>query len=166
MEPERNLATVKVDLGTFELLAKMMREKVAKVRSRVSFAVSDYWQDQVMNTGRLSSRGKARYLRAIEAYSEPKVGVFLNDKIAMLLETGWPAFDMKPGLLLGIRGLPLFGLKKRVIPIKEDGIVKFRTVTEKSTGWIHPGYGGAHLLSRVKKNIPNLIKEILERSQK
>jgi len=145
----------------------MMRMRVEEVRSKISFYVADYWQEQVMNTGRLSNRGKARYLQAIQAYRDPKVGAYIDDKIAILLETGWGAFDMKPGLLWGIKGLPFFGLRRRVIPIKQiGGNVEFRTVTENSKGWIHPGYGGGHVINRVKRNIPNLIKEILERSQK
>lgn len=139
-----------------------------EIRRKISFFISQMWQDHVMDTGRLSDRGKRHYIRAINMYVPPKVGVFLSDKIAGFLETGWRKFDMKPGLLFGIRGLPLMGLPSRVIPLhdRDTGTVKFRTVKEASKGWIHPGYGGAHLVHRVIKDIPSIIRDVIERANR
>jgi len=124
----------------------------------ISFWISDYWQEQVMNTGRISDRAKARYLSAIQPYRDPKAGAYITDKIAILLEKGWGRFDMKPGLLKGLRW--------RVIPLRIAGQVQFRTVSENSKGWIHPGYGGAHVMHRVEREVPKIVQRILQKALK
>jgi hypothetical protein len=151
--------SVKVRLGSFMVLSRIMERKSQELRKKISFYVSDYWQEQVMSTNRLSDKGKLRYIMNIETYKEPKVGAYIADKIAILLEKGWGKFDMKPGLLKG--------LKSRVIPLKRlGGGTDFRVVREESSGWIHPGYGGGHVVHRVKRDIPKIIKGLYEQATK
>lgn len=69
------------------------------------------------------------------------------------IESGTPAYDLKPGFLKG-------GLKSRVIPLdtKYEGRI-YRTV--KATGhenkWIHPGFKGLHLVDYVITEVNNNI---------
>jgi hypothetical protein len=52
--------------------------------------------------------------------------------------------DMKPGLLIGPKSRPTsYGGRYNIIPLPENGGVKFRTVSSRSpaNSWIHPGFG-------------------------
>lgn len=58
-------------------------------------------------------------------------------------------YDLKPGFLW-------YGeLARRVIPF--EGGTKFRTVTNRSSGWIHPGFPGADIREAVQEKMDSEI---------
>lgn len=110
------------------------------------------WRNAVLRTN-LSHQAKVRYCNAIQPYPD-KLGVYLSDKVAKLLETGWKPFDMRPGLLKG--------MMRRVIPMKgPGGATEFRTVSNTSPhgSWYHPGYKGANVLKDLQKRLDKLVAE-------
>jgi len=110
------------------------------------------WRNAVMRT-HLSHRAKVRYCKAIQPYRD-RPGVYIADKVAKLLETGWKPFDMRPGLLKG--------MLRRVIPIKgPGGTTEFRTVSHTSPhgSWQHPGFKGANVLKELQKRLDKLVAE-------
>ena len=140
--------------------ARMVKGKAQRTRGAVSLAIVRLWQSRVEASSVLSGRAKARYKGFITPYAEPKTGAYIKDRITLLLEHGWKAFDMKPGLLSGRahRFIPLGGKRGKL----SDG----RTVSVSSGGWKHPGYRGAKLESGVKRSIPKLVREILTKAMK
>lgn len=150
----------KVSVRTFAAasLANIIRGKAMKTRAEFSRRLMQTWKDQVDRTLRLSDKGKHRYKANIIPYKEPKAGAYIKDKVTVLLERGWRKFGMKPGLLQG--------MARRVIPIVTDEGVVFRTVTQDSQGWIHPGYGGGHLEHRVRRSVPKILKDLINQAMK
>lgn len=134
-------------------LSDAIRRKVASVASKSSAYVVERWRAQVA-ASKLSGAARRRYSEDITPYNPPRIGAYISDKVAILLERGWKSFDMKPGLLAG--------RLRRVIPL--NGGKDLRTVSVKSPSgsWIHPGYEGAHLT----KGIAGLLRGIVETALK
>lgn len=89
-------------------------------------------------------------------------------------DEGFSGFDMKPGLLRGPHAkISKDGVPYNIVPIKGSseyhsaGKTEFKVVSGKSdkNSWIHPGYGGAHILDDVfyylDSEIENIITNIL-----
>ena len=132
-------------------LHNVVSGRVNKVRKDISKLIASMWAVTVQSS-RLSSRAKARYVGAIEPYSPPRAGAYVQDKIAQLLETGWKRFDMKPGLLKGKR--------YSNVPLLEGEV---RTVSPKSKGksWVHPGFRGARIMHKVERRAAAIIRKMI-----
>ena len=136
-------------------LGNVVAGKVQRVRQQIGMRVARLWREKV-NSSTLSERARRRYADAIVPYGPPKAGAYVMDSIALLLEKGWKAFDMKPGLLSG-RG-------HRAIPLGiGDGTKTIRTVSSGGGkgAWRHPGFTGAHVAQRVQQSLARLVREAL-----
>jgi len=146
---------IKARLSVKGSLMQTISATVRRRRGRVSQAIANAWKQSV-NRSSLSARAKARYTKAIVPYRGVKVGATIRDKVAILLEEGWKAFDMKPGLLAG--------QFSRVIPLQIQGKTEFRTVSQNSppSSWRHPGFKGANVVPGVKAMVDRIVKEALK----
>lgn len=137
-------------------LSQVVKGRVLKTRQAISDNIATLWRSKV-SISFLSRRAKDRYSKAIKPYkaTHGKAGAYISEFVANLLETGWKAFDMKPGLLKG--------LTHRIIPLSDNqgGVKAFRSVASSSpsTSWRHPGFKGAKIESRVRKSIGRIVRE-------
>jgi len=120
----------------------------------------DFW---VSAAGRRLSSSRQRYQDAIQLEDADGSGfsISLNDPLAVSVELGEEAFDMKPGLMG--RVVPM-NLGKVPFPSRED--VTFRKVTPGSD-WIRKARPGKHILDSVTDEImeviiPKYIQKIIE----
>lgn len=151
---------MKVTYSGSSTLSSVVKGRVQRTRADISRRVASLWRTKVRNSS-LSPRAKKRYEDAIQPYkSGYKAGAYLTDKVAALLETGYKAFDMKPGLLAG--------MMRRAIPVQDaNGNKNIRTVSLTSPGksWRHPGIKGQNLKSRVERSVQRIVKEAIAKGK-
>ncbi len=133
-------------------LHRKIQGKVTRSRRLISAAVVALWRTKI-DGSTLSSRAKRRYSRAITAYVPPRAGAYISEKVAVLLERGWKRFDMAPGLLRG----------KSYARIPVKGGVRTVSVHSPTKSWVHPGFAGAKVASRVERGIGKVVKGVLAR---
>lgn len=116
---------------------------------------------------------KQKYIGAISIKGtgiDTSVVLSETEWIVARIENGFPSFDMKPGMLKGPKSkVSKNGIRYNIIPIKKDGILTFRIVTDKSpaNSWIHPGMTGRPLIAEViemykkERLIDNILNEEL-----
>ncbi len=68
---------------------------------------------------------------------------------------------VKRGEKIGEEAGVLAGLVKMGGPLHSQ-FMTFRTVSEKSSGWIYPGREGVNVFEQVKKKVESMIKETIE----
>lgn len=90
------------------------------------------------------------------------VTVRLQGTLPEMLERGFAAFDMKPGLLRGAKTSKT-GKAYRDVQLGKTG--QFRRVSEKSAAasWRHPGYSGLHLFEVVPPRIEDHLRKVIAR---
>jgi len=135
-------------------LANRVKGKVDKARAKISMRLFATWRRAINSTG-ISANAKRRYREALIPYRPPRVGVYVTDYVAQLIEKGWKSFDMRPGLLKG--------LLSRAIPIGDSG--EIRTVSQASPAgsWKHPGYKGARVHDRIKKQTMDVVQTVINK---
>lgn len=144
---------MRVQISVVGSLARTAK-RALKSRTQAANAIAQAWKAAVMRS-RLSARAKRRYANAIVPYAS-KPGAYVKDKIAALLEKGWRAFDMKPGLLRG--------KLSRVIPLQLPSGTEFRTVSRSSPAgsWQHPGYKGAQVVPDLKNRLQDIVSKAMK----
>lgn len=135
-------------------LSRIVKRKSRKMQLQISSGLAQVWRRAIASSA-LSDRAKRRYETAITPYRPPNAGAYISDKVSVLLELGWKRFDMKPGLISGKR--------YESVPIKKGTKLAIRKVSKSSPrgSWIHPGYRGAKVLSRVQRSIARIVKEAI-----
>ena len=135
-------------------LSNKIRGKVKKAREKIGNRIFAEWR-RAINKANISPNAKRRYREGVKVYRSPRVGVYVSDKVAQLLEKGWQAFDMKPGLLKGLLARP--------IPINSN-TMRTVSVNSPASSWKHPGYKGANVAQKVKNKVPDLVRNILTKA--
>lgn len=148
---------MKVNVRLLGSLRNIVSGRVAKARATTNKGIVMLWRRAVSQSG-LSGKAKDRYSRSIVPY-KTKVGAYLDDNVAKLLEAGWKRFDMKKGLLAGrpYRRIPLLVGGKRV--------VRTVSVNSPASSWVHPGFRGARVADRVTGRLLSVVVGALKRSK-
>lgn len=74
----------------------------------------------------------------------------IGAEYSSFLDTGTKSFDMKPSL----RG--------KIIPIKTPAGIAFRRVSDRSTGWIHPGIRPYNYTTLAHEKLQRSIVKVVE----
>lgn len=162
------------DLVNLELFpTKKLQAKLQSTLNRVGRDGKNFWKSEA---GRRLKSSREAYQAAIEWGADMQVGVTLGltggskseNFLANAVEFGYPAFDMKPGLLKSkaLVRVPL-NVDRRVVFSNPK---VFRTITNKSPvdSWIHPGWQGMNIVDDVVDElndniIPQRIGELMEK---
>ena len=161
------------DLVNLELFpTKKLQAKLQSTLNRVGRDAKNFWKSEA---GRRLKSSRESYLAALELENGPggiTIGLTGGSEsenfLANAVDSGYPAFDMKPGLLKEET--------KVIVPLNVDRRVVFnnpkvfRTITKQSpaTSWIHPGWEGMNIVDEVVEElnyniIPRRIIELMEK---
>lgn len=128
---------------------KMVESGMEKFRDEIE----KKWRERAEST---LDTSRDQYLEGLSVtHSGMDIDVKLTGWLPVAVEQGTPRFDMKPGIL----GTD----DSRVIPLGGGmGAPKFRTMKAQSSGWWHPGIQARAISEQVKKEIPQMVKDVFE----
>lgn len=146
-----------IDNISIEFDEQAMADLIDHVNLRIDLAMDELadevewtWRRLAADSSKLNTT-KQTYLDAIEVSREgDSIVLALTDTLAAAVEEGSDPYDLKPGFLKG--------RTHRVIPLVESGRpVQFRTISQKSGPWIHPGIHPRSIVGEVKAEVENTI---------
>lgn len=161
------------DLVNLELFpTKKLQAKLQSTLNRIGRDAKNFWLSEA---GKRLKSSREAYQASLEWGADLQSGVSLGlsggskseNFIANAVEAGYPAFDMKPGLLKGkqLVRVPL-NVDRRIVFSNPK---VFRTITTNSPAdsWIHPGWEGMNIVDDVIEElndniIPRRIAELME----
>jgi len=130
-------------------LSSIINKKVKASSRKISNIVVRVWKAEV-NKSSASQPARARYTRAIKPYNR-RMGAYISDHVAKIIENGFEPFDVKPGLLKG-------ALYKRV-PV--DGRIRTVSARSSQSSWMHPGVEGIKAVERAKKELELRLEALI-----
>jgi hypothetical protein len=137
--------SVEMDMESTDILKEILEDSVDEFLDEVRNEIELAWRRRATNSSRLNTT-KKRYLDAIEVKREgDDITMYLTDELAASLESGQDPYDLKPGFLKGHT--------HRVVPLvnSRSGETKFRTISAKSSPWVHPGLEPRGLVQDVQE---------------
>lgn len=152
-----------------ELDEAAMSKVVDNVNLRIDTALDDLvdevewtWRKIAASSPTLKST-KSKYIDAIKVEREgDEIVMSLTDELASAMESGSKPYDLKPGFLKG--------KQSRIIPLVDKGtnnVTRFRTVTQGSSGWIHPGHKPTKIVDQVKNELETtVLGEVLAKAMR
>jgi hypothetical protein len=140
----------------FDKLEAEFEKAIDEGMDKLAKEIEKTWRDKAAATLNTS---KDKYLEAltVERVGKDVIKATLTGFVAVGIEEGHEAYDMKPGLLGS-------GLAK-VIPIGKGagGSISFRKINASTKGWMHPGWQAKKIHEQVQKEIDERLKmEIFE----
>ena len=150
---------------------KRLKKKLPGTMRRIALEGKSFWKSEA---GRKLRASRKAYQDAIDMQVVDELSFYLTLEgfLAYSVDYGGKSFDMKPGLLRNATKIsPKVG-RYRVIPLNPKHLVNmqrpkvFATVTERSSGWVHPGWKGMKISEAVveeldKRIIPQHIDKLL-----
>lgn len=146
-----------VQRAAVEYAVEDFDSSMGTLESRMDMAIQSaaaegmqFWSEEA---GRVLNTTRHRYQQALYIYEDfsgesgTVIGLGAEDKLVVAIEEGAGPFDLKPGFLKG--------RNKAVIPIGNPRVA--RTVTDESTGWIHPGWVALNLVVETDKQLDDVI---------
>ncbi len=177
-EGGHNVANLKVAVNV-ELpdslvdLPNKFRKKLPGALRRIAMEGKSFWKSEA---GRKLKSSRIAYQKGIDFKIVDELSFYLelSGFIPYAVEAGVKSFDMKPGLLANPSKRKNLHKRKRwptlksatrykIVPINDKGYIrmtkpkKFRTVTDVSPGWIHPGLEGRNLVEAVVDQLDRYI---------
>ena len=154
-----NISTFKLELDK-----ESLSEVVDNINLRVDVALDELTEEVEWQWRMLASRStelkstKEKYLDAIEVKREgDEIILSLTDPLAASMEAGSGPYDLKPGFLRG--------KQFRIIPLVSpgtDNVTGFRTLTQGSAGWVHPGHKARKIVDQVTAELEaTVVVEVL-----
>ena len=108
------------------------------------------WRDKV---GIMLHSSKQEYLDNLKVSRVgDEIQFVVTGELPVAVENGSTAFDMREGLLAG--------RLSRIIPLNsKTGTPTFRNVSQKSTGWKHPGITARNISEEVLKEAEGIVND-------
>lgn len=151
--------SIEIDKDAMSAVIDDINLRMDTVLEELSEEVEWNWRKLAASSTELRST-KSRYLDAIEVSRDgDEIVLTLNDELVSAMESGSDPYDLKPGFLKG--------KQFRIIPLVDEGtnnVTRFRTVSQGSSGWIHPGHKARKIVEQVKVEVEtNILGEVMNR---
>lgn len=142
----------KITESSFNRLQKQIDTRIKRGMKKFRKEIDTLWHKRAQDHMDTEGSGYKAYNTGLQITNDAEgVKVELVGWLPVHLETGFPPFDMKPGIL---KGRPYVD-----VPLEKKGIVRRMSQKSPPHSWWHPGWMGMKTVEHAQRDMESMVEK-------